>query len=267
MLLSLATAFAHAAPHDPLCDGAHDAALIVAIEDYALLPDVPGALAEADAWAAWLTRTRRIPAANVVVLRDDAAVDRAIAAAAARAASRVRPGGVLWVAFVGHASMSIDGRDALLVGMDAEASFEGLERRSARLSDLFGGFPAGSRAFVVIDAPLGPLAAAQGWASAGVLPVAFQPKLPEGVAVVYAGGPETRAQDLPHGTDASIGALVRRVGGGPADGDGDGAVTVTELVTWVAAANSTGGRFPALERRGGDVRIGCAAGAEEPGTP
>lgn len=35
-------------------DGTRDAALVVAIEDYAAAQDLPGALANGRAWAAWL---------------------------------------------------------------------------------------------------------------------------------------------------------------------------------------------------------------------
>ncbi len=51
-------------------DGAKDAALIIAIEDYAKVDRVVGANADADDWLAYFLSTRRIPAQNIVQLRD-----------------------------------------------------------------------------------------------------------------------------------------------------------------------------------------------------
>ena len=58
--------------------GEADAALIIEIEDYAFVDDIPGALANADAWYVWFKRTRGVRLGNAVVLRNEQATREAI---------------------------------------------------------------------------------------------------------------------------------------------------------------------------------------------
>ena len=52
-------------------DGHNDAALIVAIERYAEVPKVQGAIRNADDWYRYLTRTRKVPSTNVRIPRSN----------------------------------------------------------------------------------------------------------------------------------------------------------------------------------------------------
>lgn len=78
-----------------------DVAVIVALEDYASLPDRPGAHAVAAAWYAYFRDARGLPTHRVRLLRDAEAtaprIDRAIAAA-----RRTRHVDTLWLIVVGH---------------------------------------------------------------------------------------------------------------------------------------------------------------------
>ena len=117
-------------------EGAADAAVIVGIEDYMAVDPVPGARDNADAWFVWFTRTRGLPISRVKLLRDRDATDAAILDAARAAAEAVEPGGTLWFVFIGHGAPTEDGRDGLLVGVDAQGTALGIRTRSVLRSEL-----------------------------------------------------------------------------------------------------------------------------------
>ena len=104
--------------------GAQDAALLIAIEDYPFVEDVLGAGGNLDAWMAWLKNGRGVPLGRMQVLRDRDANARRIREAVATASSEVGPGGTLWFVFIGHGAPSKDGRDGLLVGANADRTAE-----------------------------------------------------------------------------------------------------------------------------------------------
>jgi iron(II)-dependent oxidoreductase len=110
--------------------GEKDAAVIVGIEKYTFVAEVPGAQRNAEDWHTYLTESRELPAEKVALLRDTEATLEDIRASAAIAASEVAPGGTLWVVFIGHGAPSQDGKDGLLVGADAQDTIESLHARS-----------------------------------------------------------------------------------------------------------------------------------------
>ena len=75
--------------------GSRDAALIVAIQDYAFVPDIPGARANGNAWLTWLTKCRGVKARNVRTLWDADATAEVIERKAREAAALVGSGGTL----------------------------------------------------------------------------------------------------------------------------------------------------------------------------
>lgn len=135
-------------------EGRNDAAVIIAIEDYAKVDDVAGARANADAWLQWLVKGRGVPAARVLKAYDGDATDIQIRALAERAAATVGEGGTLWFVFIGHGAPSKDGRDGLLVGVDADRSAQGIYQRSVPRTELLSLLDAGPQAKTValIDA-------------------------------------------------------------------------------------------------------------------
>ena len=135
-------------------EGANDAAVVIAIEDYAKVDDVLGAGKNANDWMTWLLNTRGVPAQRVMQARDGDASDLKIRELARRAAEAVQPGGTLWFVFIGHGAPSRDGADGLLVGADADRSADGIYARSVPRKDLLAALDTGAHAeaVVVLDA-------------------------------------------------------------------------------------------------------------------
>ena len=134
--------------------GEKDAALIVSIEDYAFLPDVGGANENAVAWYQHLTKTRGVPASSVVFLKDSEATLEGIQDGLAKAGGLVKPGGLLWILYIGHGAPSEDGADGVLVGADAQQSTRQLYARSLPRSALLKALDGGkqARSIVFLDA-------------------------------------------------------------------------------------------------------------------
>ena len=134
--------------------GEKDAAVIVGVEKYAFVESVPGAKENADAWQAYLTETLKVPPEKVALLRDDDATNDEIRQAAAEKAAQVKPGGTLWFVFIGHGAPSQDGKDGLLVGVDAQQKAESVYKRSLSRNELLETLAKGKqdRTVVLIDA-------------------------------------------------------------------------------------------------------------------
>lgn len=110
-----------------------DAALVVANEDYAFLPDVPYAARDADAVALALTDTRGIPPERVRVLHG--ANREQILEAFDAVAAQVTDGTV-WMYFSGHGASSPTSTEPLLVGDDAKRDAGVFVARSVSLPEL-----------------------------------------------------------------------------------------------------------------------------------
>ncbi len=140
------------APH--VGGGEQDAALIVGLEDYAHVADVPGAERNAVDWYRYLIKTRGLAPERVALLLDADATREEIRIAAGEAARLVGPRGRLWFVFIGHGAPAVSGDDGLLVGFDAQQKSRSLKARSVRRSELLAILEA-SRArgiHVVLDA-------------------------------------------------------------------------------------------------------------------
>lgn len=134
--------------------GEKDAAVVVGIEKYVFFDRVYGARENADAWQSYLTGTLNIPAEHVALLKDEDASVEQMRRSAAAAVKEVGAGGRVWFIFIGNGAPSKDGRDAMLVGMDARQTADSVIARSmsrnALLRTLAGGKQ--SKTIVVIDA-------------------------------------------------------------------------------------------------------------------
>ena len=105
--------------------GSADAAVIVGIEDYTFVEDIPGAVRNAQDWYTYLRQARQVPPANIRLLRDAEATDVQIQQALRDALQQVKPGGTLWFVFIGHGAPAADG-GGLLVGVDAQRTAVGI---------------------------------------------------------------------------------------------------------------------------------------------
>lgn len=134
--------------------GENDAAVIVAAEKYLVVDGVPGAKQNALDWQAYLTETLKVPAYHVGLLLNDHATLENMRKYAKRAAAEVKPGGTLWFVFIGHGAPSQDGKDGLLVGVDAQQDMDSIQARSLPRGALLGLLAKGKQAktIVVLDA-------------------------------------------------------------------------------------------------------------------
>lgn len=116
--------------------GELDAAVLVGIDNYAALPDVTGAGVNIADWQAWLLGARGLRPVAISKRVDGDAIDVNIREAVLDAVSRVKPGGTLWLVYVGHGAPSDAGAEPMLVGADAQPSPNGIRSRSLLLSEV-----------------------------------------------------------------------------------------------------------------------------------
>jgi uncharacterized caspase-like protein len=216
--------------------GEKDAALLISIEDYVFLPDIAGATQNASDWYLHLTKTRGVPATNVLWLKDNEATLEGLEVAAEKAVQLVKPGGVLWVLYVGHGAPSDTGDDGVLVGADAQHTTLQLYARSLPKRALLKTLERGkqARTFVFLDACF------SGQSSGGQLATGMMPTLPEkerslsskSVVLLTAGTSRQFAGPLQGEARPAFSYLA--LGGlrGWADDDGDGSVTAGELASF-----------------------------------
>ena len=220
----------------PTGGGDADAAVVVAIEDYAFLPDVPGARANGRAWAAWLKRTRGVP--RVRTLTDAQATREAVSSAITEARRQRRAGGVVWVVFIGHGAPG-----GQLLGADAQATALSLTHRRLDGDALLDG-----RTVAILDAchadraaPSGLQPVVPGWlddpppASAPTPTAVARPAPPRPrhrPTVLVASGPEQAAGPLPGRDRPAFSYLVLGALRGWGDADQDGIVTAAEAVAY-----------------------------------
>ncbi|MBT3220392.1 MAG: SUMF1/EgtB/PvdO family nonheme iron enzyme [Proteobacteria bacterium] len=136
--LLLASALALPDVDSPLKTGltsSQDAGLVVGVEDYFKLPDVPYAVRDAEAFQKFLVHTRGVLLEHVRLLTDGANREQ-ILAELAELAGMVGTDGVLWVYFAGHGAASPSNGERMLLGADVQTDPASFEARSVRLSEL-----------------------------------------------------------------------------------------------------------------------------------
>ncbi len=256
-------------------EGAQDAAFIVAVEDYLKVDDVAGARVSADAWMRWFLAGRGIPAARIFKAYDGDATDIQIRELARRAASSVRPGGTLWFVFIGHGAPSLDGRDGMLVGADADRSAQGIYQRSVPRSELLTLLDAGAQgqAVVLLDACF------SGQSVSGrSLVEGLQPLVPTALVarpsartrVLSAAGSGEFSGPLPGANRPAFSylALGALMGWADVDGTGnrDGEVSAAEVRDYVQGVLNVTlqGRTQTPQLLGDDAILGIAAAREAP---
>lgn len=138
LALALSAAFALPDIDEPVKTGAKapgDAALIVGIEDYFLLPDVPHADADARAFREFLRYTRGVPEARLRSLGKGANREQ-ILTAMDELAPTVAEGATLWVYFAGHGAADPSSGERVLLGADTQADQATFQARAVKLSEL-----------------------------------------------------------------------------------------------------------------------------------
>jgi hypothetical protein len=243
-----------------------EAAVVVGLEDYAFLPDVPHARRDAAAVAAHLTQTRGLDPAKVRVLTS---AGREQILAAVDAASEAT--GTVWVYVAGHGVAAPSDGARLVLGDDARADPVAFEARGIRLDELSKRAGAGGAEVVLwVDACFNGQGRA-GQSVTGGTRLAVPDYVgvpPAGVLQWAAAEPGQLARPLDeagHGafTYLSLGAL-RGWADGARDGQRDGVVTAGEAQAWVGQRLRELGLADQQPVLGGDPERVLAEGVSEP---
>lgn len=222
-------------------DGARDAAVIVAIERYAFLPAVPGAIDNGRDWVLYLTRSRKIPIERVRFLADGEATDFSIVRALENAGAQAEAGGRVWFVFIGHGAPSSATEDALLVAADAQQTVEGLENRSvARARALALLAKSSATPVAVIDACFSGRQHDGSTLIAGLQPTrVVKTEVPASAVVLSAAASNEYAGPLPGASRPAFSYLALGALRGWGDANADGAVTAQEVVDYSRGVLST----------------------------
>ena len=241
-------------------DGSKDAALVIAIEDYAAAGEIPGALDNARAWMSWLDSGHGVPL--VKPLFNQQAAKESMLAEVSRIASAVQPGGRLWVVYIGHGAPSESGDDGLLVGWDAIQTPQSIEDRSLARGDLLAAaenaLPADAELVLVQDACFSGKTS-RGDLAPGMAPLkTVSARLGPNVTVLSAARSDEYAGPLSDGTRPAFSYLVLGALRGWGDQDGDGRVSAQEAVRYAnrALLQTTTGRSQTPELAGPDLTLG-----------
>ena len=167
--------------------GEKDAAVIIGAERYAFVEHVPGARQNADDWQAYLTETLKVPVDRVSLLQNDDVTLEEMRDAAEKAAAQVGAGGTLWFVFIGHGAPSKDGKDGLLIGVDAQQKAQSVYARSLSRNELLRLLAKGKQAKTVV-----------------LIDACFSGRAPSGKALVAGLQPLVTMRALPTGDDSRL---------------------------------------------------------------
>lgn len=229
-----------ATPEGVVAEGASDAALIVAIEDYGELPDIPGAVANGSNWFRFLSETEHLPVDHIHFLQNRLATRETILASAKEAAAAVH-GGKLWVIFIGHGAPAREGNQGVLVGADALQSAASLYARSISQGDLDDALHTdGGKTVMILDACFSGRSGTGAPLANGLQPVLLTTHLPSAQRTLLAAGAADQfAGPLVGSARPAFSYLVLGALGGWGDANGDGLVTATEATSYARRALAT----------------------------
>lgn len=181
-------------------DASNDVALVVAVEDYLLLPPVPGARETARDWVSFFRESLGVQ--RVYDLVDQEVTRETLNRFAGQAAQDVGEGGTLWFVFVGHGAPAADGQDGILVGVDAQQNIDSLMARGLGQRDLMDALEGGKqgRTVAFIDACFSGRDGTGSTIVPGlqpVLPVSHQPRMSGQTVVLSAAESDQFAGALP----------------------------------------------------------------------
>lgn len=214
-------------------DGAEDVALILAVERYAALPPIPGAIANALDWEAYL-RARGVK--TVKVLTDNEVTPGNVLKVVVPALrGQLGSGGRVWVVFVGHGAPGPDDHGAL-VGWAAQQNPQSLLDDSIPQTALLDalGARSGVDIVAVVDACFSGTSS-EGSLTKGAMPVrGVDPAVAAtGTTTLLVGAKGTEyAGPYPGLGRPAFSWLLLGALRGWGDADGDGAVTADEAVSW-----------------------------------
>jgi uncharacterized caspase-like protein len=129
----------------------NEAAVVIGLEDYAFVPDVPYASRDADAFYNFLLYTRGVPRDRIAMLKSGSVEH--IRRAVEDAGKSVGTGGTVWVYFAGHGAASPSTRQQVVLGDDARPDDISFDARSVPVADIQRlATSGGGDAMLVVDA-------------------------------------------------------------------------------------------------------------------
>jgi len=259
--------------------GLADAAIVVAIEDYAKLGDRPGARAMGAAWYDYFRYERRMEPQRVTLLRDDEATPRRLARAIEVARRQARHG-ALWIVVIGHIASAEPGEYGELWLADGDGTSATRGRYAQAIVPLLGraGYGRHTQVVVVLDGcmPGGPAVSGtwtpatppyRGRGSTGPTEtdarhdrerVLRGRREPSDVAIFSAGLGPGCVEQLPGARFPALSYLLLQGLRGWADRDGNGNVKAVELLAHTALllrAASPEGPRPQPSLYGADITL------------
>ncbi len=249
--------------------GAPDSAVIVGIEDYAYLDDIPGAEENARDWYRYLTIERGIPTERVRLLLSSDGVDHRVVGSLREMAQSSDPTGTLWFVFIGHGAPAKDQQDGLLVGADADRSPDGILFRSIPRSLILEVLENGSQGHtaVVLDACFSGQSSQGTPLVEGLQPVVpTRAAYPPGLTVMTAGQADEYAGPLPGAPRPAFSYLLLGALLGWGDTDGNGEVTAREAVTYAEQTlrSTVRGRRQVPQLSGEEPHLALGVGTSPP---
>lgn len=222
--------------------GERDSAVIVGIDDYLVVTDVPGAAQNAKDWYRYLTKSLGVPIKNVHLLLNTEATKEMMLEHAGKAAKEVQSGGRLWFVFIGHGAPAKDRKDGVLVGADAQQSVIGLYSRSVPQKTLVNVLNKGKQGqtVMIVDACF------SGKSESGALAEGLQPVIPvykkdlaKSATILSAGQADQFAGPLPGAKRPAFSYLLLGAMRGWGDANKDGQVTGDEAIAYTRDALQT----------------------------
>jgi len=214
-----------------------DAAVVIGLEDYAFLPDVPYAHRDADAVRDLLVSTQGIPPERVTLLQSGG-IDQ-IRPALQAAGESVGPDGRVWVYYAGHGAAHPDTHKQALLGDDTRADPTSFQSRGLPVEEVLELAGAGGgQPVVILDACFTGVGRGGDDLTGGqrfAIPSYALPETRDALLWSATGPGENSGpiDDVQHGafTYFVVGALR-----GWADADGDGTVAAKEAQDYVSRA-------------------------------
>ncbi|MEL6348394.1 MAG: hypothetical protein AAFV53_35130 [Myxococcota bacterium] len=220
--------------------GRHDAAVIVAIEDYAFVSDIPGARQNAQDWYRFLTAGRSVPAGQVQMLLDGNATNAAVRVAIEEMTEAVGPDGRLWFIFIGHGAPSKDGTDGLLLDVDVRQTALSVADRGLPQSELIERLEQGDQreTVAILDACFSGKVGDGQPLVRGLMPLVPTYATPTGrkTTILSAGGSDEFAGPLPGADRPAFSYLTLGAMFGWADENNDRTVSSTEASSYARGA-------------------------------
>jgi hypothetical protein len=252
---------------DRVGGGGADAALVVGVEDYWVVPDVPGARRNARDWAAWFTEGRGVAPERVRLLLDGDATAEEVRAQAAHLAAEVGPDGYLWIVWIGHGAPDPAGGGGALLGVDVQPTAQSLAARGVSRAEPLAATAGADRRVFVFDACFSGRTPTGADLAPGLqLLVPNHAAPPPGVTELTASALDELAGPLPREHRPAFSYLLLGALHGWGDADGDGAVTAAEAVAWTRGALGTVvlGRTQTPQLHGDDRPLAAAGRSARP---